>query len=296
MPTQATDPNPAPRPQVMGFFHEPTNTISYLVVDPTTAKAVIIDPVLDFDPAAAQTSTQSADLLLAEVDKHHLDIIFILETHIHADHLSAAHYLKSKLTAPVAVGGQIPSVQKVFEPIYHFPYPFIPDGSQFDKLFKDGETFAIGALEAKVIATPGHTPACVSYAIGDALFVGDTLFMPDYGTARCDFPGGNPETLYDSIEKILSLPDETRIFLCHDYPPADRSPTWETTVAAQKSENIHIAGKTRSEFAALRRERDDQLSMPTLILPSIQLNMRAGEMPPAEDNGVSYLKIPLNRI
>jgi len=291
-----TAPKPAPLPQVTGFFHKPTNTVSYLVVDPTSGKAVIIDPVLDFDPAAARTSTQSADQLLVEVDKHSLDVVFILETHIHADHLSAAHYLRSKLAAPIAVGGQTPTVQKAFEPIYNLPYPFIPDGNQFDKLFKDGETFEIGAIEAKVIATPGHTPACVSYIIGDAVFVGDTLFMPDYGTARCDFPGGDPEILYDSIEKILSLPDETRIFLCHDYPPTNRPPCWETTVAMQKSENIHIAGKTRSEFATLRRERDRQLSMPALILPSIQLNMRAGEMPPAEDDGVSYLKIPLNRI
>lgn len=274
MPGRATDSIIAPFPRITGFFHEPTSTVSYLVADPITNKAVIIDPVLDFDPAAARTSTQSADLLLAEVEKHGLDIVFILETHIHADHLSAAHFLSSRLAAPIAVGGQTPSVQKVFEPIYQLPYPFVPDGSQFDRLFKDGETFEIGALKVKVIATPGHTPACVSYVIGDAVFVGDTLFMPDYGTARCDFPGGDPETLYDSIWRILSLPDETRLFLCHDYPPAGRSPSWETTVAVQKSENIHIAGRTRSEFAVLRRERDRQLSMPTLILPSIQLNMR----------------------
>ncbi len=289
-----TTPKPTQLPQVTGFFHKPTNTVSYLVVDPTSGKAVIIDPVLDFDPAAARTSTQSADQLLAEVDKHRLDVVFILETHIHADHLSAAHYLKSKLAAPIAVGGQIPTVQKAFEPIYNLPYPFIPDGSQFDKLFKDGETFEIGAIEAKVIATPGHTPACVSYVIGDAVFVGDTLFMPDYGTARCDFPGGDAETLYDSIEKILSLPPETRVFLCHDYPPEDRAPSWQTSVGTQRASNIHIAGKTKPEFVALRRARDARLGMPALILPAIQLNMQAGALPPTEENGTAYLKIPLN--
>ncbi len=283
-------------PQVSGFFHEPTNTVTYLVADSITGEAVIIDPVLDYDAAAARTSTRSANTLLAEIEKQGLEIVFILETHIHADHLSAAHYLKSKLSAPIAVGNRISAVQKTFGPIFDLPYPFTPDGSQFDHLFGNGDTFQVGAIDAKIISTPGHTPACVSYVIGDAVFVGDTLFMPDFGTARCDFPGGDAETLYDSIEKILSLPDETRIFLCHDYPPEGRPPTWETTVAIQKAENVHIAGKTKAEFSKLRQERDRQLAMPALILPAIQLNIRAGELPPAEDSGTSYLKIPLNQV
>lgn len=282
-------------PEVVGFFHEPTNTITYLVIDPATRHAAVIDPVLDYDAAAAKTGTASADALLKEISGRNLTIEWIIETHIHADHLSAAHYLKTRLEAPIAVGNKISTVQETFQPIFNLPYPFAPDGRQFDKLFEHGESFSIGQLTATVMATPGHTPACMSYLVGDALFVGDTLFMPDYGTARCDFPGGNAETLYDSIQKLLSLPGETRMFLCHDYPPDDRPPAWETTVAEQKEKNVHIAGKSKAEFTALRNKRDAGLKMPALILPSIQLNMRAGELPPKEDNGTAYLKIPLNR-
>lgn len=283
-------------PEVLGFFHGPTNTISYLVIDPPTKQAIIIDPVLDFDPAAARTSTQAADELLEIISLRGLEVGLILETHIHADHLSAADYLKSKLGAEVAVGSQICAVQKAFSPLFNQPYPVSASGRQFDRLLQDGEEFSIGTLRAKVIATPGHTPACLSFLVGDAVFVGDTLFMPDFGTARCDFPGGDAETLYDSIQKILTLPPQTRIFLCHDYPPEGRAPSWETTVEAQKTSNIHMAGKTKAQFAELRRARDDQLNMPALILPAIQINMQAGALPPMEENGTAYLKIPLNAV
>jgi len=283
-------------PNVIGFFHEPTSTISYLVVDPETNQAAIIDPVLDFDPAAARTSTQAADELLEIIASRSLEVGLILETHIHADHLSAADYLKGKLGAKVAVGSQICDVQKAFSPLFNLPYPVSPNGRQFDRLLKDDEEFKIGMLDVKVLATPGHTPACLSFLIGDAVFVGDTLFMPDFGTARCDFPGGDAETLYDSIQKILTLPPQTRIFLCHDYPPEGRLPAWETTVEAQKTSNIHMAGKTKAQFADLRRKRDGQLNMPALILPAIQVNMQAGALPPEEENGTAYLKIPLNAI
>jgi len=283
-------------PEVIGFFHGPTNTISYLVVDPETNQAVIIDPVLDFDPAAARTSTQAADELLEIIASRSLEVRLILETHIHADHLSAADYLKRRLGAEVAVGNQICNVQKAFSPLFNLPYPISVNGRQFDRLLQDGEKFEIGKLSATVIATPGHTPACLSFLIGDAVFVGDTLFMPDFGTARCDFPGGDAETLYESIQKILTLPPQTRIFLCHDYPPEGRLPAWETTVEAQKTSNIHMAGKTKVQFADLRRKRDSQLNMPALILPAIQLNMQAGALPPVEENGTAYLKIPLNAL
>ncbi|MEQ9519816.1 MAG: MBL fold metallo-hydrolase [Parvibaculum sp.] len=282
-------------PMVKGHFHAPTNTVTYLIWDAATGRAAIIDPVLDYDSASGKTGTQSADAVLHDVNTEKLTVDWILETHIHADHVSAAHYLKSKLPgAKTAVSERISVVQSTFAPIFAFPYPFAPDGRQFDQLFGDKDTFALGAMEATVLHTPGHTPACVSYLVGDAVFVGDTLFMPDYGTARCDFPGGDAGTLYGSISTLLALPDETRMFLCHDYAPNGRAPAWETTVGIQKNENLHIAGKSKEEFVTLRMARDEKLSMPALILPSIQLNMRAGELPPAEENGTAYLRIPLN--
>ncbi len=282
-------------PEVTSVFDETTNTVTHIVADPATGCAAIIDPVLDFDQAAARTSTVSADKLIAEVRTRGLKVEWILETHIHADHLTAAHYLKEHLNAPIGVSRNISRVQKTFNPVFHQPY-FVPDdGRPFDHLFSDDEEFSIGNLTVSVIATPGHTPACVSYLIGDALFVGDTLFMPDYGTARCDFPGGDAGTLYDSIERLLSLPDDTRMFLCHDYPPADRAPQWETTVADQRAHNIHVANRSRDDFVKMREERDSGLNMPQLILPSLQVNIQAGELPQAEDNGVQYLKIPLNQ-
>lgn len=283
-------------PEVVGFFHKQTNTISYLVIDPQTKQSVIIDPVLDFDAAAARTSTEAADELLDIISTRGLEVELILETHIHADHFSAADYLKEKLNADVAVGNQICAVQKAFSPLFNLPYQTSTNGRQFDRLLHDDENFNIGTLKAKVIATPGHTPACLSFLIGNAVFVGDTLFRPDFGTARCDFPGGDAETLYDSIQKILALPPQTRVFLCHDYPPEGRAPTWETTVETQKASNIHMAGKTKTQFAKLRRKRDGQLNMPALILPAIQINMQAGALPPTEENGTAYLKIPLNAV
>ncbi len=284
------------KPAVKGFFHEPTNTVTYIVSDPETKKAAIIDPVLDFNQASARTDTTSADHLISYLQSGALHPVWILETHIHADHLSGAHYLKERLGAPIAAGNQIPTVQKVFGPLFSAGSYVTADGRQFDHLFTDGETLQIGNLTGTVLATPGHTPACISYHIGDAVFVGDTLFMPDYGTARCDFPGGDAGTLYDSIERILALPDETRMFLCHDYPPEDREPAWETTVSAQRAQNVHISGKSRSEFVELRQGRDEGLAMPQLIVPSIQVNIQAGELPPAAENGIQYLQMPLNQL
>jgi len=295
--SNASHPSPKSksRPEVRSCFDEATNTVTHIVADPTTSAAAIIDPVLDFDQASARTSTKSADKLIADVKDNGLKVEWIMETHIHADHLTAAHYLKEQLNAPIGVGQHISSVQKTFNPVFHQPYPVPDDGHPFDQLFADGEQFRIGSLEATVIATPGHTPACVSFLIGDAVFVGDTLFMPDYGTARCDFPGGDAGTLYDSIERLLELPEDTRMFLCHDYPPAEREAAWETTVKEQRNHNIHIANKTRVEFVKMRRDRDSGLNMPQLIFPSLQVNIQAGELPQAEDNGIQYLKVPLNQ-
>ncbi|MCE8001032.1 MAG: MBL fold metallo-hydrolase [Rhodobiaceae bacterium] len=287
--------NSAPKPEVLSFFDEPTHTVSHIVVDPETLSAVIIDPVLDFDQASARTGTKSADALIEIVKNQGLRIEWILETHIHADHMTAGHYLKEQLKAPIGVGRSISTVQKTFNPVFNQPYPAPEDGRSFDCLFTDGEKFRIGSLEATVMATPGHTPACVSFLIGDCVFVGDTLFMPDYGTARCDFPGGDAGTLYDSIQKLLSLPDETRMFLCHDYPPVEREAAWETTIGEQRKNNVHIANRSRSAFVELRTGRDSGLNVPQLILPSLQVNIQAGELPHAEDNGVQYLKIPLNQ-
>eukprot|EP00439_Symbiodinium_sp_Y106_P089621 s1_g2157.t1 len=282
-------------PEVTSIFDEATNTVTHIVADPATGCAAIIDPVLDFNQAAARTSHASADKLIAVVHARGLKVEWILETHIHADHLTAAHYLSKQLSAPIGVGKNISNVQKTFNPVFHQPYPVPDDGRPFDHLFSDNEEFSVGDLTVTVIATPGHTPACVSYLIGDALFVGDTLFMPDYGTARCDFPGGDAGTLYDSIDRLLSLPDETRMFLCHDYPPASRAPAWETSVADQRNHNIHIANRTREEFVKLRTTRDRDLNMPQLIFPSLQVNIQAGELPQAEENGIQYLKLPLNQ-
>lgn len=293
------EPRPSPtsktKPEVHSYFDEATNTITHIVGDPTTGAAAIIDPVLDFDQASARTDTKSADMLIVEVKKKGLKVEWILETHIHADHLTAAHYLKEQLNAPIGVGRNISSVQKTFNPIFHQPYPVADDGHPFDCLFTDGEQISIGNLQATVIATPGHTPACISLMIGDAVFVGDTLFMPDYGTARCDFPGGDAGMLYDSIERLLELPEDTRMFLCHDYPPAEREAAWETTVKEQRNHNIHIANRTREEFVRMRTDRDSALNMPQLIFPSLQVNIQAGQLPHAEDNGIQYLKIPLNQ-
>ncbi len=284
-------------PTVRSFFDPATWTVSHVVYETEGSACAVIDAVLDYDPKSGRTRTTSADVLMAFIQEKHLQVLWILETHAHADHLSAAHYLRRKLGGKIAIGAAITAVQKVFIGIFNLEPAFRTDGHQFDHLWHDGETFAIGGLTAEALSVPGHTPACMAYRIGDAVFVGDTLFMPDVGTARCDFPGGDAHSLYRSVQKLLRLPDETRLFMCHDYPPNGRSPGWQTTVAAQKACNIHIRdGISEDEFVAMRTARDATLEMPGLILPSIQVNIRAGEMPPSEDNGVSYLKIPLNRL
>ena len=286
------------KPNVKAFFDEATFTISYVVSDPATKSAAIIDSVLDYDPASGRTSTLSADQVIAYVQAEDLTIEWIIETHVHADHLSAAPYLKDKLGGKTGIGEHISTVQNVFGKVFNAGTDFARDGSQFDHLFADGETFWIGDLQGQVLHTPGHTPACLTYVIGDAAFVGDTLFMPDFGTARCDFPGGDARTLYKSIQKVLSLPPETRLFMCHDYLAPDRDVyAWETTVAEERAKNIHVGGsKTEDEFVEMREARDATLDMPRLILPSVQINMRAGDMPPPEDNGVRYMKIPIDTL
>jgi glyoxylase-like metal-dependent hydrolase (beta-lactamase superfamily II) len=284
-------------PTVQAFFDPATWTVSYVVYEQPGSAAAIVDSVLDYDHKSGRTRTTSADRLIAFVREQNLTVEWILETHAHADHLSAAPYLKKQIGGKIAIGGDIKTVQEVFKRVFHLEPGFRTDGSQFDHLFADGETFVIGNLQAQAIATPGHTPACMAYQIGDAVFVGDTLFMPDVGTARCDFPGGSAPTLYRSIRKLLALPPETRLFMCHDYPPAGREPTWETTVAAQRAGNIHVRdGIAEQDFVAMRTKRDATLEMPVLILPSVQVNIRAGDMPPPEANGVSYLKIPVNAL
>ncbi len=283
-------------PDVTAFFDPPTNTISYLVVDPTTNAAAIVDSVLDFDPNSGRTERQSADAIIAAVRKRGLRVEWLLETHVHADHLSAAPYLKQEIGGSLAIGSHIRDVQDFFGNVFHAEQEFKRDGSQFDVLFHDGDTFMLGAIEARAIHTPGHTPACMTFVIGDAAFVGDTIFMPDYGTARTDFPGGDARTLYRSVQKIFVLPDETRLFLCHDYLPEGRTEyRWETTVGEEKKFNIHIhAGVSEDEFVAMREARDKTLAVPRLILPSVQVNMRAGHFPPPEDDGRVYLKLPVN--
>jgi glyoxylase-like metal-dependent hydrolase (beta-lactamase superfamily II) len=281
--------------KIRAFFDEATFTVTYLVSDPASRSAAIIDPVLDYDPKSGRTATRSADAVLAAAKKDDLSIVWILETHAHADHLSAGAYLRTKTGAKIVIGEHITAVQKTFKPIFNQTGQST-DGSNFDRLVKDGERLPLGALEIEVLFTPGHTPACVSYKVGGTVFVGDTLFMPDYGTARADFPGGNARELYRSIKRILALPPQTRLFLCHDYKAPGRDTyEWETTVADQRAKNVHIHdGVTEDAFAAMRASRDKTLAMPVLILPSIQVNIRAGELPPAEANGTSYLKIPLN--
>jgi len=280
---------------IKAFFDPATWTVSYVVADNATRRAAVIDPVLDFDFKSGRTSTASADALLDHVREQGLTVQWILETHAHADHLSGARHIQQQAGGRVAIGEHIVKVQAVFKKLFNLERAFVPDGSQFDHLFKDGETFAIGEVEATAWHVPGHTPADVAYLIDGAVFVGDTLFMPDVGTARADFPGGDAHALYRSMRRILALPPQTRLFVCHDYPPAGRGPRWETTVAAQRAGNIHVRdGVTEQAFVAMRQARDATLEVPTLILPSIQVNVRGGRLPPPEDDGVSYLKIPLN--
>jgi len=284
------------RPIVTHFFDEPTNTFSYVVQDPDSRACAIIDSVLDFDYAAGRTDVRSADNIIAFIREHDLDVVWILETHVHADHLSAAPYLHEQLGGKTGIGANIVKVQEIFGKAFNAGSEFARDGSQFDALFEEGDTFTVGQLQGRVLHTPGHTPACLTYVVGDAAFVGDTLFMPDYGTARCDFPGGDARTLYHSIQKVLALPEQTRLFLCHDYKAPGRDTfQHETSVAEQVNENVHVhKGISEDEFVKMRTERDATLGMPRLIIPSVQVNMRAGELPPAEENGTVYLKVPLN--
>lgn len=285
------------RPLLQSFFHEPTFTASHLVMDPNTRVAAIVDPVLDFDAKSGRTATRSADAILAAAAALKATVKWILETHAHADHLTAAPHLKAATGAAVVIGEAITKVQATFKPIFNAA-EMPTDGRQFDRLVRDGDRLPLGDLVIEVMHTPGHTPACVSYLIGDAVYVGDTMFMPDYGTARCDFPGGDAAVLYRSIRRLLDLPAETRIFLCHDYKAPGRDVfAWETTVAAQRAGNIHVRdGVDEASFVAMRKARDATLDMPALILPSIQVNMRAGAFPPSEANGTVYLKLPVDRL
>lgn len=286
------------RPEIASFFDPATFTVTYVVHDPATMEAAIVDSVLDFDPSSGRTSTVSADKVVDYVTSHNLKVYWLLETHAHADHLSAAPYLQDKVGGKIAIGQQIATVQNVFGKLFNAGTEFERDGSQFDALFKDGDTFKIGTVPVTVMHVPGHTPADIAYVVGDAVFTGDTMFMPDYGTARADFPGGDARKLFRSLRRILSLPDETRLFMCHDYLPNGRSQyVWETTVAAEREGNIHAHdGVTEDEFVQMREARDATLDMPRLILPAVQVNMRAGHMPPADDNGVTYLKLPINAV
>jgi glyoxylase-like metal-dependent hydrolase (beta-lactamase superfamily II) len=281
-------------PDIKAFFDEPTNTVSYLVSDPATRQAMVIDPVLDYDHRSGEADMRSADSILKYVVDAGLTVVWVLETHAHADHLSGAPYIKTRTGAKVAIGEHIRDVQRIFRPVFN-AIDVSGDGSEFDRLLADGETLKVGSLEVEAIYTPGHTPACMSYKIGDAVFVGDTLFMPDYGTARADFPGGDARTLYRSIQRLLALPPETRLFTCHDYKAPGRDDyAWETTVGEQRARNVHIGGGvSEDDFVAMREKRDATLAAPLLLLPSIQVNIRAGRFPPAEENGVRYLKIPI---
>lgn len=285
------------KPDIRAFFDNDTFTVSYLVSDPATGKAAIIDPVLNFEARSGRTTTTGADVILAEAAARNLTIEWVLETHAHADHLSAADHLRGKTGAKIAIGENITRVQKFFGNLFHAT-DLRPDGTSFDRLLKDGERFLIGELEVEVLYTPGHTPACISYRIGDNVFVGDTLFMPDYGTARADFPGGDAAALYRSIQRILALPDGTVLWMCHDYKAQGRDTfQWKTTVGEQRAKNIHVHdGVSAAEFMAMRNRRDSTLALPVLILPSIQVNIRAGAMPPPEEDGHSYLKLPINRL
>ncbi len=285
-------------PEVTAFFDEATFTVTYVVKDPDSNACAIVDSVLDFDYASGRTDTRSADAVVAHVQANGLSVEWLLESHVHADHLSAAPYIQERVGGKIGIGDRITVVQDTFGKIFNEGTEFQRDGSQFDKLLKEGDTFEVGGLKGRVLHTPGHTPACLTYVIEDAAFVGDTLFMPDFGTARCDFPGGSAETLYDSIQKILALPDETRIFTAHDYKAPGRDQyAWESTVGEQKAKNIHVgAGKDKETFVKMRSERDAKLAMPKLIIPSLQVNMRAGQMPPPDEDGKTYLKVPVNGI
>ena len=290
------------QPEIQSFFDSATKTVTYLVSDPGTGRAAVIDSVLDYDAASGRTDTASADAVIASVKEKELTVDWILETHVHADHLTAAPYLRQHLGGRIGIGAKVDTVVVTFKHVYNFGDDVPADGSQFDHLFADGETFRIGEIEAEVLSVPGHTPACIAYQVknpegADAVFVGDTIFMPDFGSARCDFPGGDARALYHSCQKLFALPPETRLFLCHDYAPGGREFKWETTVAEQRAQNKHLHdGVTEEEFVTMRTERDKQLDMPALILPSVQINIRAGEMPQAEENGTAYLKIPLNAV
>ncbi len=294
-----TTPPPAsqPSPSVHGIFDPATWTVSYVVHGGPGSACAVIDSVLDYDPKSGRTRTESADKLIAYVKAHRLRVDWILETHAHADHLSAAPYVKHQLGGQVAIGDQITRVQKVFKGLFNLEPEFQTNGMQFDRLLADGDLLPLGEFSGRVMAVPGHTPACVAYQFGDAVFVGDTLFMPDVGTARCDFPGGDARTLYASTRKLLALPPATRLFMCHDYPPQGRGVAFETTVAAQRAGNIHVHdGVSEAEFVAMRTQRDATLDMPTLILPAVQINIRAGAMPPKEANGTAYVKIPIDAL
>jgi len=285
-------------PTVTAFFDDATNTVSYVVREPEGRAAAIVDSVLDFDYASGRTDTASADAIIAHVEREGLDVQWILETHVHADHLSAAPYLQERLGGKIGIGDRITVVQDTFGKVFNEGTEFQRDGSQFDALFSEGDSFHIGQMRGDVLHTPGHTPACLTYVIGDAAFVGDTLFMPDFGTARCDFPGGSAHDLYASIQKILALPDATRIFVGHDYKaPGREAYAWETTVGEQKARNIHVgAGRGAEEFVKMREARDATLGMPKLIIPSLQVNMRAGNMPEPDADGGVFLKVPLNKL
>ena len=284
------------KPMITAFFDEATFTITYIIADPDTKKCAVIDTVLDYDANMGRTRTDSADKVISSIKQQGLTIAWLIETHVHADRLSAAPYIQKQLGGTIAISDQITHVQDMFGDLFDVENSFARNGSQFDHLLTPNEELKIGNLTMTALHTPGHTPACMSFVIGDACFVGDTLFMPDYGTARCDFPGGDATTLYESMEQILSLPDETRLFMCHDYAPGGREYRWETTVAESKASNIHLVGKTKAEFIDMRKARDAKLSAPRLLLPSVQVNMRAGHMPPTEDNGIAYIKIPVNQM
>lgn len=285
------------QPQIEGFYDTVTGTVSYVVYDQPQGHAAIIDPVLDYDPKSGHTKTLSADKVITFVHKQELTVDWILETHAHADHLSSARYLQAQLGGRIAIGEHITQVQAIFKKLFNLEPGFALDGSQFDHLFVDNENFQVGSLTGRALFVPGHTPADMAYQFGDAVFVGDTLFMPDAGTARCDFPGGDAHTMYQSVQRLYALPPATRLFMCHDYPPPGRGPLWETSIAEQRRKNIHIHdGVSEDDFVQRRNTRDATLEMPTLIIPSVQVNIRAGDLPPPEDNGVRYLKVPLNRL
>ncbi|ALO47561.1 MBL fold metallo-hydrolase [Pseudohongiella spirulinae] len=285
------------KPEVFTFYDQQTFTFSYVVKDPTSNDCAVIDSVLNLDYNSGRISYTSANEIIEHIQKHKLNLVWLIETHVHADHLSAAPYIQEKLGGKLAIGAHITTVQNVFGKVFNAGTEFARDGSQFDHLFEDGEAYQVGALQCKAIHTPGHTPACMTHVIGDAAFVGDTLFMPDGGTARADFPGGDARTLYRSIKKVLSLPGDTRLFMCHDYQPDGREVEYETTVEDERAQNIHVHdGITEDEFVAMREARDATLDMPVLILPSLQVNMRAGHFPPAEDNNMIYLKVPINAL